>query len=167
MKTVRIEELNAETFQPFGFFARLIDPAAEKIGASPIEFYRDMAQLDLGGASIASFSTCRVEPREPVIDVTEYHSYTGEGILPLDGDILIHAGPATPPDSPPPIERFRVFRVPRGTMVCLRPGVWHHAPFAIGKNPVNVLIVLPERTYANDCVVVELAESEQLGISEG
>lgn len=164
MRTIRIEELGAEAFLPFGFYAGLINPDTELIGAPPIEFYRDMVQMDLEGAGIVSFSTCRVEPREPVVTVTEYHTGTGEGILPLDRDVLIHVGPATPPGAPAPLERFRVFRVPRGTMVCLRPGVWHHAPYAIGDGPANVLIALPERTYANDCTVVELGEDERLRI---
>ncbi len=164
MRTVEIEELTVERFWPFGTFARHLNPTEIKIGAPPVEFYRDMTQLDLGGASIVSFSTCRVEKREPMIDVTEYHTATGEGILPLDADVLIHVGPATPPDAPVPLDQFRVFRVPRGTMVALRPGVWHHAPFALDSEVANVLIVLPERTYANDCEVVELTEDERIHI---
>jgi ureidoglycolate lyase len=45
--------------------------------------------------------------------------------------------------------------VPKGTLVVLRRGVWHHAPFAAGKSAVNAIIVLPERTYKNDCIVVD------------
>ncbi|MBN1675881.1 MAG: ureidoglycolate lyase [Kiritimatiellae bacterium] len=166
MRTVQVEELSADAFLPFGFYARLIDPAAEKIGAPPIDFYRDMVQQDLGGASAVSYSTCRVEKREPVIDVTEYHTATGEGILPLDNDALIHVGPASPGDVPP-LNRFRVFRVPKGTMAVLRPGVWHHAPFTVNDEPANVLIALPERTYANDCRVVELAGDDRIRVAGG
>ncbi len=162
MRTVQIETLSAEAFWPFGFIANHTDPSGEKIGAAPIEFFRDMAQLDLGRATKASFSTCRVEQRAPVIDVTECHSRTGEGVLPLDADVLIHVGPAAP-NGTVPLEQFRVFRVPRGTLVVLRPGVWHHAPFVLN-GAANVLIVLPERTYANDCVVVNLPESDQIRI---
>jgi ureidoglycolate lyase len=116
---------------PYGFFASMIDPKAEKIGAAPIEFYRDMLQQGLGGYATASFSTCRVEPREPVIDVTEFHTATAEGILPLDNDVLIHVAPATPMGSGPPLDAVRVFRVTKGTMVVIRPGIWHHAPFSV------------------------------------
>ena len=164
MKTVKIEELSVEAFLPFGFYARQIDPQAEKIGAPPVEFFRDMVQQDLGGSSIASFSTCRVAQRERVIDVAEYHSKTAEGILPLDDDILIHVGPATANDEGVPIEKLRVFRIPKGTMVVLRPGVWHHAPFTVNEPVANVLIVLPERTYATDCTVVELEENARIRI---
>ena len=158
MKTVRITELSTEAFLPFGQYANLIDPMGEKIGAVPVEFYADIVQQDLGSTGIASFSTCRVEPRERVIDVTEMHSATGEGILPLDNDVLIHVAPASPTGAAIPLDKMQVFRVPMGTMVVLRPGVWHHAPFTVDDDPANVLIVLPERTYANDCLVVELGE---------
>jgi len=164
VKTVKVEALSVEAFLPFGFYADMIDPSAVKIGASPVEFFRDMVQQDLGGASIVSFSTCRVEKRDLVIDVSEVHSFAGEGILPLDNDVLIHVGPATPPDAGVPLDEFRVFRVPQGTMVVLRPGVWHHGPLTANDVPANVLIVLPERTYANDCEVVELDEAEKIAI---
>jgi len=164
MKTTRIEELALKEFQPFGFYANHINPKAEKIGKPPIEFFRDLLQLDLGGSSIASFSTCRVEKREFVVDVSEYHSSVGEGILPLDNDIIIHVGPATPPDSGVPLEKIRAFRVPKGTLVVLRPGVWHHAPFTVDDKPANILIVLPERAYANDCRVTEIRGEDRIKI---
>jgi ureidoglycolate lyase len=54
--------------------------------------------------------------------------------------------------------------VPKGTMVVLRPGTWHHAPFTLTDEPVNTLIVLPERTYANDCELSELEETDWIRI---
>lgn len=163
MPTLKIEDLSVESFLPFGFYAQQINPGAEKIGAPPVEFFRDMVQQDLGRATRVSFSTCRVEKRAMKIDVSECHSQTGEAILPLDRDVLIHVGPATA-GKDVPLDKLRVFRVPRGTLVVLRPGVWHHAPFTVDGEPANVLIVLPERTYANDCVVAELPEADQRAI---
>lgn len=153
MKT--IEELSLEAFAPFGQFAAMLNPQALKIGTPPIEFFRDRVLADMGGAT-PSFSVCRVEPRPLQIDVSEYHSKTSEVLLPLDGDVLMHVGPATPPHVGAPVADFRVFRVPQGTLIALRPGVWHHAPFTLSEKAVNVLVVLPERTYANDCVVETL-----------
>ncbi len=164
MRTVKIKELNLESFKPFGTFANFINPKSEKLGAPPIEFYRDMIQQDMCGAGLPSFSTCRVEKRELVIDVTEYHNKTAEGILPLDNDILIHVAAATRQDGSVPFDKIEVFRVPKGTMVVIRPGVWHHAPFVTNDNPANVLIVLPERTYANDCEVFEFKEEDKIEI---
>lgn len=58
------------------------------------------------------------------------------------------------------------FRVPKGTIVSLRPGIWHHAPFAYNSEHVNVIIVLPERTYANDCTVYEIPEERRIEIEQ-
>jgi ureidoglycolate lyase len=164
MRTVKIEALSLEKFLAFGSYSSHLNPTGEKIGATPIEFFRDMVQQDLGKTSTASFSTCRVENRKWVIDVCEYHSGCAETLLPLDNDVLIHVAPATPDGERVPLDKIRVFRIPRGTLVVLRPGVWHHAPFTIDGKPANVLVVLPERTYANDCVVVELSAEEQVEI---
>lgn len=164
MKKVKAQALTVESFLPYGFFANMINPTMEKIGAEPIEFYRDMLQLDLGGVGIGSFSICRVERRPLVIDVSEYHTATGEGILPLDNDVLIHVGPATVEDGCVPFDALKAFRVPKGTMVVLRPGVWHHAPLTVNDDSANVLIVLPERTYANDCEVFEFMDDEKIEI---
>lgn len=166
MKTVRVQELSLEAFSPFGTFARHLDPEAAQPGA-PVAFVPDMLQLNLGGHAIASLSTCRVEPREPVIGFSEYHTSCGEGILPLDNDILIHVGPPTSARVGLPVDQMQVFRVPQGTAVSLRPGVWHGAPFSANDAPANVLIVLPERTYANDCAVVLHEDADKIEILGG
>lgn len=163
MREVKIQELSLEGFRNFGTFQNMINPGAYHFGAEPIQFFRDMVQLNLGGSSIASFSVCRVKKRDLVVDKSEYHGSCGEGILPLDADVLIHVAPASRP-GPPPTEEIEVFRVPKGTMVALKPGVWHHAPFAHSADTASVLIVLPERTYANDCIVHEIPEKERTGI---
>jgi ureidoglycolate lyase len=160
MRKVSIRELGLREFRAYGSFANLLDPEAAHFGEAPVEFYRDMLQLDLGGKGTASFSVCRVSPRPLIVDKTEFHSSCGEGILPLDGDVLIHVGPASP-NGVVPVEELEVFRAPKGTLVTLKPGVWHHAPFAHGSERVNVLIVLPERTYANDCAVFEVPEDKR------
>ena len=159
-----VKELTLEHFTRYGAFGQMINPQADKIGEEPIEFFRDMIQLDLGGASIASFSTCRVLQRPPVVDTTEFHMSCGELMLPLDADVLIHVGPATP-GTQVPREAIEIFRVPQGTAVSIRPGVWHHAPFALDTDCANVLIVLPERTYAKDCTVVELTGDDRIEFS--
>jgi len=164
MRTTKIKELTLEAFQPFGSYAQFINPAAEKLGPPPVEFFRDMLQQDLGPGGAASFSTCRVEKRAMVIDITEYHTHTAEGMLPLDNDVLIHVAPATAADGRVPLDKIVVFRVPKGTMVVIRPGVWHHAPFTVNDAPANVLIVLPERIYANECAIFPLGENDRIQI---
>jgi len=159
----RILELKRDIFSEYGTFVSLINPDTARLGKKPIEFFRDMLSVKLGTANIASFSVCRVEKRSFVVDVIEYHNFTGEGILPLDGDILIHLAIATP-ENEIPADKIKIFRVPRGTMVSLNPGVWHHAPFAYKNDAVNVMVVLPERIYANDCVAHPLPPAKQVRI---
>jgi ureidoglycolate lyase len=163
MRKIRVRELERDSFDAYGSYQQLINPKTEKIGEEPIEFFRDMVQLNLGSVATASISVCRVRKRPFVINTVEYHDGSSEGILPLDGDIIIHVAPATPPDQIP-LGRFEAFRVPAGTFVALHAGVWHHAPYALGGEVVNVLIVLPERAYAMDCTVSEIPEKEQIGI---
>lgn len=162
MKTIKVKELNLGNFNIYGAFTQLIDPKAPKLGNEPIEFFRDMVQLGLGQETAASFSVCRVTKRPLVIDTVEKHNFSGEGILPLDSDVLIHVALATP-NGNVPVDKIEVFRVPKGTVVSLRRGVWHHAPFALSAS-ANVVIVLPERTYANDCYTYELTADEKMDI---
>jgi ureidoglycolate hydrolase len=164
MKTVSIQQLSVEAFLPYGTYAQHLDPDGSSSGERPVAFIPDMVQLNLGGHTIASFSTCRVGPRDPVIAFSEYHTSCGEGILPLDNDILIHVGPPTSARAGLPVDKIQVFRVPLGTAVCLRPGVWHGAPFTANDRPANVLIVLPERTYANDFAAVRHEPEDQIQI---
>jgi ureidoglycolate lyase len=164
MTQTNIKELTLDSFADYGTFRNMIDPDTPVIGEKPIQFFRDMLQLELGTAARASFSICRVEKRPLVVDTSEYHNNCGEGLLPLDSDILIHVAAATPDELD--TETIEVFHVPKGTMVVLDVGVWHHAPFAYGNDSANVLVVLPERTYKKDCYVTELPRRNQVEIKE-
>jgi ureidoglycolate lyase len=156
-------KLSPEAFAAYGTFAAMTAPAGPRMGEPPVEFFRDMVQCHFGTTQVASFSVCRVARRPYVIDVSEYHDSCGEIVLPLDGDVLLHVAPAGP-QKEFPAAAAEVFLVPRGTLCSLRPGVWHHAPFAFGCEAVNCLVVLPERTYANDCKVFALPKKEHLRI---
>ena len=164
MKKIKVQELSPEAFAPYGSYVNLLKPEGEVFGALPIAFYRDMLPAQMGVDVSISFSVCAVSPRERVVDIIEYHSKTCEGNLPLDMDVLVHVGPATANGVLP--DRIEVFRIPKGTLFVLRPGVWHHAPFATGDGVSNNLVVLPERTYANDCIVETLTGDARYLIEE-
>ena len=84
-------------------------------------------------------------------------------IMPIDGDILMHFGPATA-DNEAPVEDIEIFHIPRGTLVCMRPGVWHQAAFPYMCESVNILVALAERVYANDCHLFEIPIEKQIMI---
>ncbi|HEX2939265.1 MAG TPA: ureidoglycolate lyase [Ruminiclostridium sp.] len=160
MKTIKVQKLTQEAFAKYGVFADMIHPQGEKFGEAPVEFFRDMVQLKSFHVNSTSLSVCRVTNRDNVIEVSESHSYCSEGSLPIDGDIIIHVAPAAAGDVPE--DKIEAFLVPKGTAVILNPGVWHHAGYPFSCDSVNVLTILPERTYANDCKVVELKEKIQI-----
>jgi len=95
------------------------------------------------------------------VDAAEYHNTTGEGILPIDDDIVIHVAP---PSGEPVPELTEAFVVPRGTMVFLNLGVWHYGGYALDADEAHVLIVLPQRIYKNDCTVVHYQEKDRMEI---
>jgi ureidoglycolate lyase len=164
MKQISVKELTDTNFKIYGSFSNLLNPDVPKLGPGLVEFYRDMERVNLGQSSVASFSVVHVVNRPKIIQKLEYHNYCGEALLPIDGNALIHVAPATRNGEVPRSDQIEVFRVPRGTLVTIRPGVWHHAPFASGCDVLNALVVLPERTYAIDCYVVVLSEEECLEI---
>ena len=163
MREVEVQDLSHERFSRYGSFTQLINPDGDFIGAEPLQFYRDRVQLELGAHTAPSLGIVRVMQRPNVVDMSEYHAYTCELLLPLDGDILFHVGPAVV-GSVFPYEQVEVFRVPRGTGVMIRPGVWHHGPFAVNSEPVHCAVLLPERAYENDCIAVELSPDQQIKI---
>ncbi len=164
MKDLKVEELSFEAFDEFGTFKNTINPSTEHFGVDPVTFHRDMVQQDMGTKTITSYSVCRVLPRDYEINISEYHSHCGEGILPLDNDIIIHVAPGAP-NGELPVDKMRVFRVPQNTMVSVKPGVFHHAPWTVNDKVANVLIVLPGRTYANDCIVIEHTDEQKIKFS--
>lgn len=164
MKELRIQKLKHEVFEKYGSYHAMTDMDSERLGPPPVEFYRDILQLELNHQN-PSFSVTRLSSRHMLAEKFEYHSATGEAFMPLDGDVVIHVAPAGKNDVVP-YEKIEAFWVPQNTMVIIRPGVWHAAPFASEKSIVHVLVVLPERTYVNDCSVVLFSEEEKIFLTE-
>ena len=97
-----------------------------------------------------------------IVRAVEYHTRTSEIILPLNDDIVLHVAPAT--NGVPAPEETHAFLVPKGTMVQLKPGVWHLCPLPANVESLRALIILPECTYANDCTVVDLTDEQAFEI---
>lgn len=163
MREIAPKQLEREAFRPYGDFMDLLRvEQMEKMAGADNIFIPDIVKLHLDGRMPASVSVARVSQCERVISVVEYHSFTCEGILPLDGDVDIFVGPSSFRTDPAAIEAFRV---PKGTFVRLNPGVVHGRQYVVNSPSVNVLILLPERTFGNDCVFTRLEESDQIRIS--
>lgn len=164
MKRIEVEKLTHEAFSPFGNFANLINPSADKIGEEPVEFFPDMVQLHVAPGNMLGYSTTRCLPRPFVVDILEYHTNCWEAVMPLDNPIILQVAPAASNGGKIPLDKLRAFYVPVGTVVLIKAGVWHWGPFPVENKVSNVLINLPERTYANDCVVYNIEESDRIEI---
>lgn len=151
------EALERESFRKLGDFENLLELSDVYSGKKVDEgFFPDALRLDNDGQA-TSVSITKVCGKPKIIRNVEYHSRSCEGILPLDGDVYIFAAPAFWYLK---LEETRLFKVPKGTMVKLKPGVVHGAPISADGSPVNVMILLPERTYSNDCTFIELEEEK-------
>mgnify|MGYP003476168206 CR=1 FL=1 len=99
-----------------------------------------------------------------IITQQEYHTTTWEMIMPLNDDMILHV--AEPSAGNPITDKTKAFLVPKNTMVKMNACVWHLAPLPLNDESLTALIVLPECTYMNDCIVVDLKEDEQFIIEK-
>ena len=163
MRDIYPEELTKDGFRRIGEYEDLLhtwetySDKAEETG-----FFPDVIRFNNDGKD-ASASVTRVAGKERVIKTYEIHNFACEGILPLDGDVYIYAAP---PFWFPQLEKTRAFRVPKGTLVRLKAGTVHGPQFSVTGDPVNVLILLPERTASNDCDFTELEEKDWMRIAD-
>ena len=153
--------MDREAFRPYGDYIDLLHVKQMEQREEDNIFVPDLVELHLDGRMPASICVARVSECERVVSVLEYHQFTCEGILPLDGDIDIFVGPSSFRVAPETVEAFRV---PQGTVVRLNPGVLHGRQFVVDTPAVNVLILLPERTFGNDCTFTMLEGEDRIRI---
>ena len=158
MKTIKAKPISKENFSCYGQFTDLLNPSGYSLG----DFYADRVKMSVSGNHAVAFSPLTVHRQDPmIVTQAEYHNTTQEGILCLDDDVVLHVAP---PSKEPVPEYTEAFIVPKGTLVCLNLGVWHLSAMPLHEETAHVLIVLPERIYYNDCIVVDYPEDKQVKI---
>lgn len=138
MRATKAKELTLENFERYGSFASMVEPRNLSVGPEIHAFFCDQLVYYTAPGLPVGLSTSHVRKRPVVVDRTEVHRNCGEVLLPLDGDIYIHVGPA-PGWTRPTLRSSRSSGVPQGTAVCLRPGTWHFAAFPCTAEAVSVL----------------------------
>lgn len=162
MKTIVAKPLTAEAFAKYGTFVNLLDDAQlASRSIFPRGFFADVMTLNFGTTTLPSVSVCQVWKQEHnVIQTLEYHKFTCEGLLPLDGDVAIFVG--TPaPGAAFSTDTVEAFLVPKGTFVKLNPLILHGTQFPVDAQEAHVLCLLPERTFMNDVLMERLPEDRQ------
>ncbi len=158
MRQIKAEKLTVEGFAPFGSFSCITEPKGNHLG----DFYNDQVIFPVSGSMPVAFSPLVIhKPSKMVVTTAEYHNTTGECIVTIDDDVVLHVAP---PSSSPVPELTKAFVVPKGTVVQMKTGVWHFACLPVNLKTAHVLIILPERIYKNDCVVVEYEEKDYVEI---
>ena len=162
MITIQAKPITVEGFRPYGSFASMLDPQGNCFPGDAT-FYPDQVMLPAQGARPIAFSPLTVKkPERMIVTQAEYHDTTGEGVFVLDDDAVIHVAPPSNRQIVP--EKTEAFIVPKGTLVKLNTGVWHLAALPVHNDVLHVMIVLPERVYANDCIVCDYPEDRQFEI---
>lgn len=158
MKTIKARPITVDAFAPYGSFASVVQPQGHNLGG----FYNDQITLPVsGGKPLGISPLIQHKPERMVVAKAEFHDTTGEGMVMMDDDMILHVAPAGNRPTP---ELTEAFIVPKGTVVCLKTGVWHCGAFPMHLQEAHMLILLPERIYRTDCTVVEYDPADQLEI---
>ena len=154
-----IEELSAEAFAPFG---KVIEqPARSQDAGGPGWSWWGEISLTAQDGRPYGIGYLDLKPAPLSFDWAERHMESDELLIPAGGDCLVYTGPPEMldlPGQPPPLERFRVFRVRQGQGVILGKGVWHGAPLAIDR-PLKVVVLLRQGTGSSDVHLVRFPDT--------
>ena len=162
MRTIKAVPITVENFKPYGCFTNFLNPEGNCFPGDAT-FYPDQVELNVQGGKPITFSPLTVKkPEKMIVSKAEYHNYTGEGVFLIDDDAVIHVAPPSNKVIVP--EKTEAFIVPKGTLVKLNTGVWHMAALPVHNDLLHVMIVLPERVYANDCIVCDYPEEDWIEI---
>jgi ureidoglycolate lyase len=163
MRTIKAVPLTVENFRPYGSFTNALNPGGNCFEGKESSFYPDPVTLPVSGIYQIAFSPLTVKKQEKfIVTMSEYHDHTGEGICFLDDDAVMHVAPPSNREIAP--LKTEAFIVPKGTVMRLNTGVWHLSPQPLHVDVLHLLIMMPERVYANDCVVCQFPESEYIEI---
>ena len=158
LRKIKAQPLSEAAFRPYGSYASITDPKGSNLGG----FYNDQVCMPVNGNWPLGLSPLiQNKPEKMIVTKAEYHNTTGESMVMMDDDMVLHVAPAS--NKPVP-ELTQAFIVPKGTVVYLKTGVWHCGAFPINKDEAHVLIMLPERIYMTDCELVEYDESQYMEI---
>jgi ureidoglycolate lyase len=158
-----VRELTEEAFAPYGRVIRLPDRDRDA-GGPGWRWWAETVILE-GDGRPWTVGYLDLEPSPPPrFDWAERHLGSLEAIVPIHGGCLVYVGPADHIDEPehlPPIEDFRVFRVPPGFGVVMDRAVWHGAPLA-EDGPAKAIVLLLEGTGREDVTVVRFEDAPVL-----
>jgi ureidoglycolate lyase len=161
MHTIKAKELTTEGFEKYGVFQNLLDnESMAKKSIFPSNFFADLITFDFASTTLPSVSICHVKKQEKnVVSFLEAHQYTCEGLLPLDGDIIIFVGTPTKKFT---VDSLEAFIVPKGTFIKLNPLIVHGTQYPMNNEEVHIVCMLPARTFRNDMIPQTIVNEDEM-----
>lgn len=163
MYKITAKELTKESFQKYGVYQNLLDnDSMKKNSIFSSSFFADLVAMDFGGSTLPTVSVCHVKKQEKnIVSFLEAHQYTCEGLLPLDGDVIIFV---SVPDNKFSSKNLEAFYIPKGTFVKLNPLIVHGTQYPVKDEDIHIMCLLPGRTFKNDLLPQVLEEDEKVEI---
>jgi ureidoglycolate lyase len=164
MSTIKAQPLSQEAFQKYGVYQNLLDTEslAKKSILPPFGFFPDMITLDFDLRTLPTVSVCHVTKSEKnIISFLEAHQHTCEGLLPIDGDVIIFVGAAFGDASTFSVDQLEAFIIPRGTFVKLNSLVLHGTQYPVSDAEAHILCMLPARTFKNDMLAKMIKDDDK------
>jgi ureidoglycolate hydrolase len=142
MLKLKIERLDAKTFEPFGrVLARPdIPPAAAREDLDAWLGYSDLMGMEGGNPRIAYL---QVRRNDLPLNQLERHCQAPEGFIPLEGSSVIIVAPISDPEDPdafPDEDAVRAFLLDGSAGILLPRGSWHWAPYPITETATFLLL---------------------------
>jgi ureidoglycolate lyase len=155
---VPLKNITRENFSSFGkyFNEKGTIPTFSDAG---FDWWNEIGLADIPGK--LSFGIVRPKYNPEFSEKSfEQHKHTPEILIPVDEDVIVLAGRrnAFIEEMPKP-EDFEAFLVPRGTIVSLDAGVWHHAPMVKGASS-RVVVIFKEKTSSDDNTMKDLSQMD-------
>ena len=161
MRKIKVQPLTKEAFAPFGQYYDMVNPDGYALKGETHRFFPDRV-VAAQGLNVAYSPLLVKKPEKMIIKQAEYHTRSCEMLLPLNDDMILHVAP--PSAGKPVPEETKAFLVPKNTLVKMNACVWHLAPLPKTADEIAVMVILPECTYINDCIVVDFKEEEKFEI---
>ncbi|HEX2985184.1 MAG TPA: ureidoglycolate lyase [Caproiciproducens sp.] len=164
MYKIKAQKLSPEKFRKYGEYIDLLDNESMKqASVFPENFFADLIHLNFGKETLPTISVCDVKKSDRnIVSFLEAHQFTCEGLLPLDGDVVIFTGILKEKFS---VQNLEAFYVPRGTFVKLNPLIVHGTQYPVKDAEVHIVCMLPERTFKNDMMGQRLTDEEKAEIT--
>jgi len=156
-RTLAVEVLTREAFEPFGDVIEFAGRAHYSINAGTAERYHDLAALDVaaaGGKPIISL--CRAQPVALPFELRlmERHPLSSQAFIPLSGLPFLIV--VAPPGHELDVGTLRAFRSDGRQGVNYGRGTWHHPLLALER--ISEFLIVDREGDGNNCDEISVVE---------